>query len=210
LEAVADLLEAEMLAVGSCMTAERRGIKRALLEVIVTLLANSRQAIGEYVRKSLLFQTANPTSVCSMVEEAIQDLLGSSLVQTTELDSFEATTLGRATAASSLTPEDGVFVHEEMRRALECFVLDGEMYVFYLFTPLQTNSLSDVSWSIFRDQMEDLDESGMRALRCVGISPSMVNSLVNSGTTLKENTRDEPGPDLSPCFCSVPAPRSVQ
>jgi replicative superfamily II helicase len=78
-----------------------------------------------------------------------------------------------------------------MRRALECFVMDGEMHVLYLFTPLQTNSPSDVSWPIFRDQIEDLDESGMRALRCVGVSPSMVNSLVNSGTTLKENTKEE-------------------
>ena len=39
--------------------------------------------------------------------------------------------------------------------------------------------------------MEDLDESGLRALRCIGISPSLVNNLVNSGTTLKEVIAEE-------------------
>ena len=191
LEAVAQLLEAELPPVQSGMSSEKRGIKRALLEVIVTRLANSRHTIEEYVRRSLLFQTAEETLVWPMVDDAIQDLCSTSLIQATSFDSFEPTTLGQAIVASSLTPEDGIFVHNEMRRALESFVMDGEMHIFYLFTPIQTTTLGDISWSVFRDQMEALDESGMRALRCVGVSPSFVNRLVNSGTTLKENTPDE-------------------
>ena len=74
LEAVAGPLEAEMPAVQSCMTAEKRGIKRALLEVIVTRLANSRHSLDECVRKSLLFQITDHVSIGSMVEEAIRDL----------------------------------------------------------------------------------------------------------------------------------------
>lgn len=191
LEAVAQLLEAEMPAVQSCMTLEKRGIKRAVLEVIVTRLASSRDTIDDYVRKSLLFRTADHTMVWSMVDDVIQDLFATSLIQVVGFDSLEPTTLGQAIVASSLTPTDGIFVHSEMRRALESFVMDGEMHIFYLFTPVQTTALGDISWPVFRDQMEDLDESGMRALRCVGIKPSLVNSLVNSGTTLKENTEDE-------------------
>jgi replicative superfamily II helicase len=191
LEAVAQLLEAEMPAVQSCMGLEKRGIKRALLEVIVTRLANSRQTVDDYVRKSLLFQTVDHTMVWSMLADGIHDLCTTSLIRNTSFDSFEPTLLGQAIVASSLTPEDGIFVHNEMRRALESFVMDGEMHIFYLFTPVQTTTLGDISWPVFRDQLENLDESGMRALRCVGINPSLVNSLVNSGTTLKENTPDE-------------------
>ena len=190
-EAAAELLEAEMPAVQSCMSSGKRGIKQALLEVLVTRLANSRRTIHDYVRRSLLFQIADSTMVWTMVNDAIQDLCTNSLIQTTSFDSFEPTTLGQAIVASSLSPEDGIFVHNEMRRALECFVMDGEMHIFYLFTPVQTTSLGDISWPVFRDQMEKLEESGKRALRCVGVSPSLVNSLVNSGTTLKENTPDE-------------------
>ncbi|ERF70155.1 hypothetical protein EPUS_00342 [Endocarpon pusillum Z07020] len=191
LEAVAQLLEAELPGVQSCMSSEKRGIKRALLEIIVTRLANSRHTVEDYVRKSLLFQTADRTRVWSMVDAAIEDLCRTSLIQTTSFDSFEPTTLGQAIVASSLTPEDGIFVHNEMRRALESFVMDGEMHIFYLFTPVQTTTIGDISWPVFRDQMGALDESGLRALRCIGVSPSLVNSLVNSGTTLKENTPDE-------------------
>jgi hypothetical protein len=116
--------------------------------------------------------------------------------------------------ASSLTPEDGIFVHDEMRRALESFVMDVmdvEMHIFYLFTPIQTTTLCDISWPVFRDQMDDLDESGMRALRCVGLSPSLVNSLVNSGTSLKENTQeDQPSAHLPERFCCFSTSRSLQ
>ena len=191
LEAVAQLLEAELPGVQSRMSSEKRGIKRALLEIIVTRLANSRHTVEDYVRKSLLFHTADRTMVWSMVEAAIEDLCRTGLIQITSFDSFEPTTLGQAIVASSLTPEDGIFVHNEMRRALESFVMDGEMHIFYLFTPVQTTTLGDISWPVFRDQMGALDESGLRALRYIGVSPSLVNSLVNSGTTLKENTPDE-------------------
>lgn len=191
LEAVAELLEAEMPAVQSCMTAEKRGIKRALLEVIATRLATSRDSLDEYVRRSLLFQITDHVSVWSMVEGALLDLLATHLIEVAMFDGFAPTRLGQAVVASSLTPEDGIFVHNEMRRALESFVMDGDMHVFYLFTPLQTTSLTDISWPLFRDQMEELDESGLRALRCIGIRPSLVNNLVNSGTTLKEVTAEE-------------------
>lgn len=191
LEAVAQLLEAEMPAVQSCMSVEKRGIKRALLEVVVTRLAHSRHTIGEYVSKSLLFQTAEPLVVWAMADDAIRDLSSKHLIQATSCNSFEPTNLGQAIVASSLSPEDGIFVYDEMRRALESFVMDGELHIFYLFTPVQTTTLADISWAVFRDQMENLDESGMRALRCIGVSPSLVNNLVNSGTNLKENTPDE-------------------
>lgn len=191
LEVVAQLLEADIPAVQSCMSSEKRGVKRALLEVIVTRLANSRPTVDDYVRKSLLFQTADHAMVWAMVEDAIQDLCTTGLIQNTSFGSLEPTRLGQAIVASSLTPEDGIFVHSEMRRALESFVMDGEMHIFYLFTPVQTTTLGEISWPVFRDRMEGVDESGMRALRCVGINPSLVNSLVNSGTTLKENTADE-------------------
>jgi replicative superfamily II helicase len=192
LEAVVGLLEAEMPAVESCLKPEKRGVKRALLEVIGTQLATSRQSMEEYVKRSLLFCTADDIpSVWLMVEEAMQDLLTTGLIRSTGVDCFEPSRLGQAIIASSLTPEDGLFVHDELRKALQCFVMDGEMHLFYLFTPVQASSLSSVSWRIFRDQMEELDESGMRALRCIGVNPALVNSLVNSGATMKENTSEE-------------------
>ena len=186
-----ELLEAEMPPVGSCLTSKKKGVKRALLEVIVTRLASSRQALEDYVRSSLLWQTTSHFEVLAMVEVALEELVQTKLVHLSEFSSYEPTKLGSAIVASSLTPEDGIFVHDELRRALESFVMDGEMHIFYLFTPVQTTGLSEISWLTFREQLNGLDESGLRALRCVGINPASVNKLVNSGAELKENTAEE-------------------
>ena len=40
---------------------------------------------------------------------------------------LEATLLGQAIVASSLTPEDGMFVHKELKKALQAFVMDGDV-----------------------------------------------------------------------------------
>lgn len=192
LEAVAELLEAEMPPVESCLTPEKRGIKRALLEVIGTRMAASKSALDQYVRSSLLWHTMEHHLVWNMVEKAIKELIDDEMVQRTEHeDCFEPTRLGIAVVAAALSPEDGVFVHDDLRRALECFVMDGEMHIFYLFTPVQTTGLAEISWLTFRNQLESLDESGLRALRLIGVSPAFVNRLVNSGAELKENTAEE-------------------
>ena len=130
--------------------------------------------------------------VLEMVEKAISDLLENGLVRKGEHeDCFEPTRLGVAVVASGLSPEDGVFVHSELQRAIQSFVMDGEMHIFYLFTPVQTTGLAEIAWLTFRNQLDDLDDSGMRAIRLIGVDPAFVNRLVNSGGVLKESTAEE-------------------
>lgn len=192
LEAVSELLEAEMPPVESCLTPEKRGIKRALLEVIGTRMASSRATLDQYVQSSLLWHTMDHEQVSCMVEMAICELLVDGLIQTGEYKHcLDPTRLGVAIVASGLGPEDGVFVHLELLRARESFVMDGDMHIFYLFTPVQTTSLAQISWLTFRNQLESLDASGLRAIRLVGVNPAFVNGLVNSGADLKENTLEE-------------------
>ncbi|OQV02808.1 Helicase conserved domain-containing protein isoform 1 [Cladophialophora immunda] len=162
LETVAELLEAEMPPVESCLTPEKRGFKRALLEVIGTRMASSTSLLIEYVQSSLLWHSIDRSQVAEMVDVAKKALLQDGLIQEGEYDScLEPTRLGIAVVAAGLGPEDGVFVHSELRRALESFVMD------------------------------DLDDSGMRAIRLIGVNPAFVNRLVNSGAQLKENTAEE-------------------
>lgn len=192
LEAVAGLLEAEMPAILSCLTPEKRGITRALLEVVAVRMASSRASLDQYVHSSLLWHSTERDVVEGMVKASIQELLDRGLIQTREsLECLEPTALGTAVVAAGLSPEDGIFVHSELRRALESFVMDGDMHIFYLFTPVQTSGLGEIAWLTFRDELEQLDDSGMRALRLIGVSPAFVNRLVNSGAALKETTADE-------------------
>ena len=112
-----------------------------------------------------------------MVNSTMDDLIASGLVSLTSTGSYEATLLSQAIIASSLTPEDGVFLHGELNRALQAFVMDGDMHIFYTFTPLQRFLAADINWPIFRREMEALDESGLRVLRFVGVNPAFVNKM---------------------------------
>lgn len=113
----------------------------------------------------------------AMVKATIDDLLASNLIRIDQTGSYEALPLSRAIVAASLTPDDGIFVHDEIQRALRAFVMDGEMHIFYMFTPVQSTGLADINRPIFRTEMESLDESGLRVLKYVGVSPHFVNEM---------------------------------
>ncbi|TGO51404.1 hypothetical protein BCON_0162g00270 [Botryotinia convoluta] len=189
LEAVAELMEAEIPSVESCLVPGKRGIKRALLEVITTKLATSSESIDDYVKKTLLCHMIDQEELKSMVEITLKDLLESKLVEQTKTYSYEATRLGQAVVASSLAPEDGLFVHKELRRSLEAFVLDGEMHVLYTFTPVQTTQ-GNINWQIFRKEVDMLDESNLRVLGFVGLKPSLINKMAQ-GRSMRESTPGE-------------------
>jgi len=177
LEEVAQLLEADLPMVESSLTPEKRGIKRALLEVITVRLATHMAAIQEYVQRTLLYHTMDRAPLNTMVTTTMEELIACELITVDSLGSYEATALSQATVASYLTPEDGMFLHGELRRALQAFVMDGEMHIFYTFTPVYNSGVADINWPIFRREMETLDESGLRVLAFVGVNPGLVNRM---------------------------------
>lgn len=111
------------------------------------------------------------------MDSALRELIEEELLRLKDDESYEATQLGQAVVASAFAPEDGLFVYEELKRALQAFVMDGDMHIFYMFTPLQIAASTQIDWQIFRDQLDFLDESGLRALQFVGVSPGFVNTM---------------------------------
>ncbi|KAH9219076.1 hypothetical protein DL95DRAFT_434033 [Leptodontidium sp. 2 PMI_412] len=189
LEAVAELMEAELPSVESCLVPGKRGIKRALLEVIATKLASNDESIDDYMKKTLLYHSINHDELAKMVKSTMSDLQENQLLYRTNDSEFRATLLGEAIVASSLTPEDGLFIHRELRKALQAFVMDGEMHVLYSFTPVQAAQIN-INWQIFRKEMDGFDESNLRAMDFVGLKPSIINKMALGGT-MKESTKQE-------------------
>ncbi|KAG4437459.1 hypothetical protein IFR05_007064 [Cadophora sp. M221] len=189
LEAVAELMEAELPIVESCLVPDKRGIKRALLEVIATKLANNDESIDDYMTKTLLYHSIDHDELAKMVKSTMSDLEEGQLLHRTSDSEFRATLLGEAIVASSLTPEDGLFIHRELRKALQAFVMDGEMHVLYSFTPIQAAQIN-VNWQIFRKEMDGFDESNLRAMEFVGLKPSIINKMALGGT-MKESSEQE-------------------
>lgn len=149
---------------------------RALLEVITVRLATHITAIREYVQRTLLYHTMDRALLSTMVVKALEELIDSGLITVDSLGLYNATLLSQATVASYLSPEDGIFLHGELRRALQAFVMDGDMHIFYTFTPVYT-SVADIHWPIFRNEIDSLDESGLRVLEFVGVNPALVNRM---------------------------------
>lgn len=89
----------------------------------------------------------------------------------------KATQLGKAVVASTLEPEDGAFVHRELTRSLQAFSMDGEMHVLYTFTPVQDFSIT-VNWKVYRNEIESLDEAGLRVMFFLGIRPTVINRML--------------------------------
>ncbi|UKZ51594.1 hypothetical protein TrVGV298_005355 [Trichoderma virens] len=102
---------------------------------------------------------------------------------------FHPTQLGKAIVASSVDPYDGVFIHSELTKTLKAFVMDGEMHILYVFTPVQDFGIV-VNWQVFRNEMDALDESGLRVLGFLGIKPTAVLKFAQ-GVPLKESTPEE-------------------
>ncbi|KAF5706471.1 DNA polymerase theta subunit [Fusarium mundagurra] len=189
LEQVVDLMNAELPPVASCLNTENRRIQRALLEVISIRLATSRESIVDYFSKSLLSHTHSAKFVNDCITSSLEEIESMGFVTSDSLSMFTATQLGRAIVASAIDPDDGVFVHSELSRALQAFVMDGEMHVLYTFTPVQEFGVM-VNWQVFRNEMEGLDESGLRVLRLLGIKPTTILKLAQ-GATLRETTPEE-------------------
>ena len=110
------------------------------------------------------------------MKSTIESLTQTELIRRDCQSTLEATLLGQALVASSLAPEDGLFIHKQLKGAIQAFVMDGEMHCLYIFTPLQSTQ-GEVNWQIFRKEMDLLDDSGIRVLRYVGIEPAMVNKM---------------------------------
>jgi DNA polymerase theta len=156
-------------------------LQRALLEAIATGLVSGCEAIKEYVRCTLLYRTLDKKIAYSIMKSALRELIDEELLLYRDDESYEATLIGQAVVASAFAPEDGLFVHEELKRALQAFVMDGDMHIFYMFTPLQVAMSTPIDWQIFRDQLDHMDDSGLRALQFVGVQPGFVNTMSVSG-----------------------------
>jgi hypothetical protein len=132
-------------------------------------LATSDESLDDYMKKTLLYRSMDHDELTVMVRSTVKELEEKELVKKAAAGEFAPTLLGQAIVASSLTPEDGLFVHAELCRALQAFVMDAEMHALYSFTPVQA-AQTKINWQIFRKEVEGLSESNLRVLNFVGLS----------------------------------------
>lgn len=146
------------------------------MEAIAIQLAQSPESLLDHFSKSLLFHSDNSTNIEDKVNKSLAEIESLGFVARNDFSSLEATQLGQAIVASGVDPDDGAFVHKELTRALKAFVMDGELHILYMLTPVQDFG-TPVNWRIFRNAMDSLDDSGLRVLSFLGIKPTTVMRL---------------------------------
>jgi DNA polymerase theta len=125
----------------------------------------------------MLSHSADVESIKANVDASLEDLQSMDFISLDGSSSFQATRLGQGIVASSLDPEDGVFIHNELKKALQAFVMDGEMHVLYTFTPVHDLETMSINWRVFWNEMERLDDSGLRAMRIIGLKPNVISTM---------------------------------
>lgn len=143
---------------------------------MATKLATNEESLNDYIKNTLLYHSIDHCELSEMVSVAVDELQKSELVERSPGAECSATLLGQAIVASSLTPEDGLFVYRELRRALQALVMDGEMHILYLFTPVQGAQMN-INWQAYGNEVERLDESNLRALHFIGLKPLTIIKL---------------------------------
>ncbi|KAI1006192.1 hypothetical protein K3495_g2035 [Podosphaera aphanis] len=189
IEAVAELMEANLPQIESCLVPGKRGIRRALLEAIATRIATCSDSIRRFMNNTLLHLTTETSDFSNMIQSSLKELVNDGLIRCVDETEYTSTRLGGAIVASSLSPEDGLFLYGELRKALRAFVMDGEMHVLYTFTPIQTTQTS-INWQTFRTEIENLDENDLRVLEFLGLKPGVINKMARGGS-LSETTPQE-------------------
>lgn len=91
------------------------------------------------MKKTLLYHSIDPSELTTIISSTLDDLLEHGLVNNTDGAIYEATKLGQAIVASSLTPEDGLFVHRGLLKALQGFAMGSDMHALYTFTPMSVS-----------------------------------------------------------------------
>ncbi|KAF8535721.1 P-loop containing nucleoside triphosphate hydrolase protein [Trichophaea hybrida] len=189
--AVDQLLTQELPSVKSTLVTatDHARLSRALLEVISTRLATSIETIRDFLASTLLHYT-HPTPTTELLTSTLTDLESQGHITPVISGYYEPTKMGQATVTAGFTPADGLFLHQELSRALQAFNLETDLHICYIFTPLYSLSL-DIDWKHLRDLLESLDEPSLRAALFCGVNPAFVNRLAQGTTTFHEHDEAE-------------------
>ncbi|XP_063984918.1 DNA polymerase theta [Diachasmimorpha longicaudata] len=195
--ALKNLLTSSLPPIESCLQGSAPLI-RSLLEAVASEVAYTLEDILLYTRCTLLSFTKIPEEVESSTKSAVNFLVENELLLPQVAESGErrwvATQLGKACLAASVPPKDGLFLFEELQKARRCFVLDTELHVIYLVTPISSSSLiGQIDWSIFLSIWRDISDSDRRVGQLVGVSETFIlratTGNIRQGKTLDAHKR---------------------
>ncbi|KAL3691255.1 hypothetical protein R1sor_004906 [Riccia sorocarpa] len=155
-------------ALQSCLTNDKIGMMRALLEVVAGGMVQTPQDVHRYVRCTLFNSTESFDHVVKGVQDALRWLCTKKFVEwNKDTETYSTTPLGRAAFGSSLTPEESLIVFEDLAKAREGFVLASDLHLVYQVTPIHVELEPD--WSLFYQKFVELSHLEQTVGNRVGV-----------------------------------------
>ncbi|XP_005896144.2 DNA polymerase theta isoform X1 [Bos mutus] len=192
------LLQGSLKPVHSCLQRHEgeevtSSMIRAILEIIVGGVASTSQDIQTYASCTFLAASMkegkqgiqkNKDSVqLGAIEACVMWLLENEFIQITEASDgtegnvYHPTHLGSATLSSSLSPIDTLDIFADLQRAMKGFVLENDLHIVYLVTPV-FEDWTTIDWYRFFCLWEKLPASMKRVAELVGIEEGFLARCV--------------------------------
>nr|XP_044250030.1 DNA polymerase theta [Drosophila takahashii] len=195
-----ELVTAQLQPITSCLEMDgSTHLKRALLEVISSGVATTKQDIDCFVNCTLLSaqkaleakdQPPEEDSDSHYINDALDFLVEYEFVrlqtdEEAETTAYVATRLGAACLASSMPPTDGLILFAELQKSRRCFVLESELHAVYLVTPYSVcYQLQDLDWLIYLDMWEKLNPAMKKVGELVGVKEAFLVKAMRGQTKL--------------------------
>ncbi|XP_023812203.2 DNA polymerase theta isoform X3 [Oryzias latipes] len=196
----ASLLRGSLQPISSCLVRrEGEGVAtsmlRAILEIIVGGVACTPQDVQRYASCSLLAASvrcdskkpSGKESNRGAIEACVEWLMENEFIniQKDEQDErYCPTQLGAATLASSLSPPEALGIFADLQRAMKGFVLENDLHIMYLITPLYAE-WTTIDWYQFFCLWEQLSSSMKRVAELVGVQESFLARSVSGKLVAK-------------------------
>ncbi|XP_072319917.1 DNA polymerase theta [Eucyclogobius newberryi] len=193
------LLKGNLQPISSCLgKREGEGVTtsmlRAILEIIVGGVASKPQDVRLYASCTLLAATlkcegrpANEETNKGAIEACVEWLMDNEFItiqKEEEEERYCPTQLGAATLSSSLSPPEALGIFADLQRAMKGFVLENDLHILYLITPLYAE-WTTIDWYQFFCLWEQLSSSMKRVAELVGIQEGFLARSVSGKLVAK-------------------------
>ncbi|XP_076583956.1 DNA polymerase theta [Chaetodon auriga] len=194
------LLKGALQPISSCLVRrEGEGVTtsmlRAILEIIVGGVASTPQDVGLYASCSLLAASmkcdgrkeSNDETNKGAIEACVEWLMDNefiSIQKEGQEERYRPTQLGAATLSSSLSPPEALGIFADLQRAMKGFVLENDLHILYLITPLYAE-WTTIDWYQFFCLWEQLSSSMKRVAELVGIQEGFLARSVSGKLVAK-------------------------
>uniref|UniRef100_A0A3B5B572 DNA polymerase theta n=1 Tax=Stegastes partitus TaxID=144197 RepID=A0A3B5B572_9TELE len=194
------LLKGALQPISSCLVRrEGEGVTtsmlRAILEIIVGGVACTPQDVRLYASCSLLAASmkreskkeSNEETNKGAIEACVEWLMENEFISIQKEghgNRYCPTQLGAATLSSSLSPPEALGIFADLQRAMKGFVLENDLHILYLITPLYAE-WTTIDWYQFFCLWEQLSSSMKRVAELVGVQEGFLARSVSGKLVAK-------------------------